>query len=145
MEPLSNLWMTVTEAPMPYVLIGGGLASATAAEYIRQRDAGGEITIVGAEPHLPYHRPPLSKDYLRGEVEVKDTLVQQEEWYRESRIEVLRGVHATALDTQAKSVTLDGGRSLPYDRALVATGAEPNRPPIPGPDLARRAPASEPG
>jgi 3-phenylpropionate/trans-cinnamate dioxygenase ferredoxin reductase component len=120
---------------MRYVLIGGGLASATAAEHIRQRDTSGEITIVGAEPHLPYHRPPLSKEYLRGEAEVKDTLVQPEEWYRENRIELLRGVRATALDTKAKSVTLDGGRSLPYDRALVATGAEPNRPPIPGLDL----------
>jgi 3-phenylpropionate/trans-cinnamate dioxygenase ferredoxin reductase subunit len=120
---------------MRYVLIGGGLASATAAEHIRKRDASGEITLVGAEPHLPYHRPPLSKDYLRGEAELKDTLIQPEEWYRENRVEVLRGVRATALDTKAKTVALDGGSSLTYDRALIATGAEPNRPPIPGLDL----------
>jgi 3-phenylpropionate/trans-cinnamate dioxygenase ferredoxin reductase subunit len=120
---------------MRYVLIGGGLASATAAEQIRKRDADGEITLVGAEPHLPYHRPPLSKDYLRGEAEVKDTLIQPEEWYQENRVDVLRGVRATALDARAKSVTLDGGRTLSYDRALIATGAEPNRPPIPGLDM----------
>jgi 3-phenylpropionate/trans-cinnamate dioxygenase ferredoxin reductase subunit len=60
---------------MRYVLIGGGLAAATAAEHIRKRDTGGEITIVGAEPHLPYHRPPLSKEYLRGDAEIKDTLI----------------------------------------------------------------------
>src|SRR5262249_37180863 len=117
---------------MRYVLIGGGLASATAAENIRKRDAGGEITIVGAEQHLPYHRPPLTKEYLRGEQQVADTLIQPEDWYRENKVEVLRGVRATAVDTAAKTVTLDNGRSLGYDRALVATGAEPNRPPIPG-------------
>src|SRR2546423_13097566 len=61
---------------MRYVLIGGGLASATAAEHIRKRDAGGEITIVGAEQHLPYHRPPLSEGDLRGEAEGQDTLGQ---------------------------------------------------------------------
>src|SRR5438477_9840741 len=115
---------------MRYVLIGGGLASATAAEHIRKRDAGGEITLVGAEPHLPYHRPPLSKEYLRGDAEVKDTLIQPEEWYRDNQVELLRGVRAAALGTRAKTVTLDGGRTLSYDRALVATGAEPNRPPI---------------
>jgi 3-phenylpropionate/trans-cinnamate dioxygenase ferredoxin reductase component len=120
---------------MRYVLIGGGLASATAAEHIRKRDTSGEITLLAAEKHLPYHRPPLSKEYLRGEAEVKDTLVQPEEWYREQKTEVLQGARATALDTQAKSITLDSGRTLGYDRALIATGAEPNRPPIPGLDL----------
>ena len=120
---------------MRYVLVGGGLASATAAEHIRKRDANGEITIVGAEQHLPYHRPPLSKEYLRGDAEVNETLIQPEEWYREQNIEVLQGARVTALDTHAKSVTLDRGRTLGYDRALVATGAEPNRPPIPGLEL----------
>jgi len=120
---------------MRYVLIGGGLASATAAEHIRKRDANGEITIIGAEKHPPYHRPPLSKEYLRGEAEVKDTLIQPEEWYREQKIEVLQGPRATALDPKARSVTLDNGRTLGGDRLLIATGAEPNRPPIPGLDL----------
>jgi 3-phenylpropionate/trans-cinnamate dioxygenase ferredoxin reductase component len=120
---------------MHYVLIGGGLASATAAEHIRKRDADGEITIVGAEPHLPYNRPPLSKEYLRGDAEVKDTLVHPEEWYRGQKIRMLQGTPASALDTSAKRVTLSSGQTLTYDRALIATGAEPNRPPIPGIDL----------
>ena len=120
---------------MQYVLIGGGLASATAAEHIRKRDAGGEITLIGVEPHLPYNRPPLSKEYLRGDAEVKDTLVQPEEWYHSQKIQVLQGTPATALDTRAKRVTLSNGQTLTYDRALIATGAEPNRPPIPGIDL----------
>src|SRR5207247_950865 len=66
---------------------------------------------------------------------VNETLIQPEEWYREQNIEVLQGARVTALDTHAKSVTLDRGRTLGYDRALVATGAEPNRPPIPGLEL----------
>jgi len=120
---------------MRYVLIGGGLAGATAAENIRKRDAAGEITLIGDEPHLPYHRPPLSKDYARGEAEVKDTLIQPEEWYVEQKIAMMRGVRATGLDTARKSVTLSDGRSVGYDRALLAPGAAPNRPPIPGLDL----------
>jgi 3-phenylpropionate/trans-cinnamate dioxygenase ferredoxin reductase subunit len=120
---------------MHYILIGGGLASATAAEHIRKRDAGGEITIVGAEPHLPYLRPPLSKEYLRGDAEVKDTLIHPEEWYCDQTIRVLQGTSANALDTCAKRVTLSNGQTLIYDRALIATGAEPNRLPIPGLDL----------
>jgi 3-phenylpropionate/trans-cinnamate dioxygenase ferredoxin reductase component len=120
---------------MRYVLIGGGLASATAAEHIRKRDASGEITMVCADLHPPYHRPPLSKEYLRGEADVRDTLIQPEEWYRDHRIELLRGIRATAVDTTAKRVTLDHGESLGYDRLLIATGAEPNRPPVPGLDL----------
>jgi 3-phenylpropionate/trans-cinnamate dioxygenase ferredoxin reductase component len=119
---------------MRYVLIGGGLASATAAEHIRQRDTGGEITIVGAEPHLPYHRPPLSKEYLRGDAETKDTLIHPEEWYRDQKIQVLQGVPAATLDPGGKRVTLASGQALSCDRALIATGAEPNRLPIPGHD-----------
>lgn len=117
---------------MHYVLIGGGLASATAAEHIRKRVAGGEITIVGAEPHLPYLRPPLTKEYLRGDAEVKDTLIHPEEWYGDQTIRVLQGTSANALDSRAKRVTLANGQTLVYDRALIATGAEPNRLPIPG-------------
>src|SRR5207249_659327 len=120
---------------MRYVLIGGGLASATAAEHIRKRDTGGEIAIIGAEPHLPYHRPPLSKEYLRGEAQIPETLVQPEEWYRDNQVELLRGDRAARLDASAKTVTLASGRVLAYDRALVATGAEPIRLPIPGMDL----------
>jgi NADPH-dependent 2,4-dienoyl-CoA reductase/sulfur reductase-like enzyme len=121
---------------MRYVLIGGGLASATAAENIRKRDAAGEITIIGEEPHLPYHRPPLSKEYARGEAEIKDTLIQPEEWYQEQKIAVLRGVRVTGLDTGRKTVTLADGRGVGCDRVLLAPGAAPNRPPISGMDLA---------
>jgi 3-phenylpropionate/trans-cinnamate dioxygenase ferredoxin reductase component len=121
---------------MRYVLIGGGLASATAAENIRKRDATGGITIIGEEAHLPYHRPPLSKEYVRGEAGVVDTLIQPEDWYRDQQITLLRNVRATALDTGRKLVTLADGREVGYDRALLAPGATPIRPSIPGMDLA---------
>jgi NADPH-dependent 2,4-dienoyl-CoA reductase/sulfur reductase-like enzyme len=120
---------------MRYVLIGGGLTSATAAEHIRKRDAGGEIVLIGAEPHLPYHRPPLSKEYLRGEQQASDTLIQSEEWYKENRVETVLGVPVIGLDTTSKSITLENGRALTYDRALIATGAEPIRLSIPGAEL----------
>jgi 3-phenylpropionate/trans-cinnamate dioxygenase ferredoxin reductase component len=120
---------------MHYVLIGGGLASATAAEHIRTRDADGEITLIGAEPHLPYNRPPLSKEYLRGDAEVNDTFIHPEEWYHGQNIQALLGTQASAFDPRAKRVTLSGGQTLTCDRALLATGAKPNRPPIPGIDL----------
>src|ERR1041385_8637958 len=97
---------------MHYVMIGGGLASATAAEHIRKRDADGEITIVSAEPHLPYHRPPLSKEYLRGDAEAQETLIHPEEWYRGQDIQVLQGTRASTLDPTAKRVTLSSGRIL---------------------------------
>jgi 3-phenylpropionate/trans-cinnamate dioxygenase ferredoxin reductase component len=119
---------------MHYVLIGGGVASATAVEHIRKRDADGEITIVGAEPHLPYNRPPLSKEYLRGDAEAADTLVHPEAWYRGQNIQVLQAIPATSIDLGAKRVTLSNGQALSYDRLLIATGAEPNRLPIPGHD-----------
>src|SRR5262245_17145533 len=98
--------------PMRYVLIGGGLASATAAENIRQRDAAGEITIIGEEPHLPYHRPPLSKEYARGDATVEETLIQPEQWYRDQQITVLRGTRVTALDAKGKKAVLADGRSV---------------------------------
>lgn len=87
-----------------YLLIGGGLASATAAKAIRQRDPRGSILMVTDELELPYHRPPLSKEYLRGEIGAEGVYgkggvyVHRRPWYEEQRIEVLRGVEARSLD-----------------------------------------------
>jgi 3-phenylpropionate/trans-cinnamate dioxygenase ferredoxin reductase component len=122
-------------AAVRYLLIGGGLASATAAEQIRKRDADGSITLVGAEPHLPYHRPPLSKEYLRGDAQVEETFIQPESFYAENGITLRRGVRVTALDTAARAATLDSGEQIPFEKALIATGAEPRRLRVPGVDL----------
>jgi 3-phenylpropionate/trans-cinnamate dioxygenase ferredoxin reductase subunit len=124
-----------------YLLIGGGLAAATAAAAIRARDPQGRVLLVTREPDLPYHRPPLSKEYLRGEIGADGiygeggVYVQQPAWYAEQRIEVLRGVEARALNLAARQVHLDDGRVYHYGMLLLATGGRARRLPVPGMDL----------
>ena len=118
-----------------HVVVGGGLAAAKAVETLRDVGYDGGLTVVAREPHHPYERPPLSKDYLRGEVERDSVFPLAAGWYAEHDVELLTGTEATALDLGARSVTLDDGRSLPYDRLLLATGSDPRRIPLPGVDL----------
>lgn len=130
------------EQTIDYLVIGGGLAGATAAEEIRKRDAQGSITIVTNDPELPYHRPPLSKEYLRGEIGAVGTYgaggvyVQLPDWYQQQRVDVLRGVDATVLDTAGQAVRLSDGRILHYHALLLAPGGRPRTLNIPGIDLA---------
>lgn len=113
-----------------YLLIGGGLASATAAEAIRKRDASGSIVIVGKESVRPYNRPPLSKEYLRGEINAEGTYgnggiyVHEPQWHDENRVELLHG-EAVAIDPQAKTVRLADGQTLSYGKLLLAMGGRP--------------------
>ncbi len=124
-----------------YLLIGGGLASATAAKAIRHRDPRGSIQLVTDEPELPYHRPPLSKEYLRGEIGAEGVYgkggvsVHRRPWYEEQRIEVLRGVAAQALDTRAQRVQFADGHACHYHTLLLATGGRARRLNVPGMDL----------
>lgn len=116
-----------------YVLVGGGLASATAAENIRKHDPDGPILIIGAEPHPPYHRPPLSKEYLRGEAKAEDVLpVQPASWYLENKVRLLTGTRARSADTAAKTVRLENGDTVTYEKLLIATGSSPRTLDIPG-------------
>jgi 3-phenylpropionate/trans-cinnamate dioxygenase ferredoxin reductase subunit len=117
------------------VIVGAGLAGGTAATTLRQEGFDGEVTLVGAEPHPPYDRPPLSKAYLRGEAQFTDQLVSPEQSYSESRIDLRLGVAATAIDSAKRVVELEAGESLPYDRLLVTTGGRNRRPSIPGFEL----------
>lgn len=118
-----------------YVLIGGGLASATAAENIRKFDADGSILLIGSEPHPPYNRPPLSKEYLRGEAQAAEVLpVQTAAWYVENHVRLMTGTHAVGADTTLKTVTLDSGDTVTYEKLLVATGSSPKKLPVPGAD-----------
>ena len=110
-----------------YLFIGGGLANATAAQEVRARDADGRIVIIAAETHLPYHRPPLSKEYLRGEVGWDEALVAKEADWAEKRIEVRTGTRAAALNTTTREVALDTGETLTYEKLCLATGATPKR------------------
>jgi NADPH-dependent 2,4-dienoyl-CoA reductase/sulfur reductase-like enzyme len=114
------------------VIVGGGLAAARTAEQLRRSDYSGRITIVSDEVHLPYDRPPLSKEVLRKEAD--DTALKPAEWYDQSDITLRLGSAATGLDTTAQTVTLDDGTRLGYDELVIATGLVPRR--IPAfPDL----------
>jgi 3-phenylpropionate/trans-cinnamate dioxygenase ferredoxin reductase subunit len=122
-------------APQRIVIVGGGLAGAKAAETLRTEGFDGELTIVAAERERPYERPPLSKEVLRGDKDRETARVHEEGYYDQAGIALRLGEAATALDTAAGTVTLDGGETLPWDRLLIATGAEPRRLPVPGGDL----------
>jgi NADPH-dependent 2,4-dienoyl-CoA reductase/sulfur reductase-like enzyme len=114
------------------VIVGGGLAAARTAEQLRRAEYAGPITIVSDEVHLPYDRPPLSKEVLRSEID--DTALKPREWYDEKDITLRLGQAATGIDTSAQTVTLADGTSLGYDELVIATGLVPRR--IPSlPDL----------
>jgi 3-phenylpropionate/trans-cinnamate dioxygenase ferredoxin reductase subunit len=118
-----------------HVIVGASLAGAKAAETLREEGFDGRVVLVGAEDERPYERPPLSKDYLRGEVGREKVYVHDESFHSEHDIELRLGTTAIDLDTSRNEVTLDDGDRLNYDRLLLATGSEPRRLPIPGADL----------
>ncbi len=114
------------------VIVGGGLAAARTAEQLRRSEYTGPVTIVSDEVHLPYDRPPLSKEVLRKEVD--DTALKPREWYDENDITLRLGSAATGLDTREQTVTLADGTVLGYAELVIATGLVPRR--IPAfPDL----------
>jgi NADPH-dependent 2,4-dienoyl-CoA reductase/sulfur reductase-like enzyme len=115
-----------------YLLIGAGLASSQAAREIRDADPEGSILLVGEEPHVPYDRPPLSKEFLRGEKSREELFYDLETFYREHTIDLALGVRVEALDPDAKCATLSGGETVSFQKALIATGGRPVRPDLPG-------------
>jgi 3-phenylpropionate/trans-cinnamate dioxygenase ferredoxin reductase component len=118
-----------------HVIVGGGLAGAKAAETLREEGFDGRVVLVGAEQVRPCERPPLSKDYLRGEVGRDKVYVHDQDFYAEQEIDLLLGRSAVSLDTGRKQLALDNGERLGYDRLLLTMGAEPRRLSIPGADL----------
>jgi 3-phenylpropionate/trans-cinnamate dioxygenase ferredoxin reductase component len=118
-----------------FLIVGASLAGAKAAEELRTHGFDGRVMLIGAEPERPYERPPLTKDYLRGESEREKAYVHPDGFYAQQEIELVTGVTVTEIDPGASRVTLDDGRKLGYDRLLLATGAEPRRLHIPGADL----------
>src|SRR4051794_19597381 len=118
-----------------FIIVGASLAGAKAAEALRDSGYDGRLVLVGAEDERPYERPPLSKDYLRGEVGREKVYVHDEAFYPDHDIELRRGRTAVSLDASASELVLDDGDRLRYDRLLLTTGAEPRRLPIPGGDL----------
>src|SRR5438093_2041422 len=122
-------------ADQTFVIVGASLAGAKAAETLRAEGFDGRVVLVGAEESRPYERPPLSKDYLRGEVGREKVYVHDENFYAEHDIELRLGRTVTALDTSGQELTVRHGERLRYDRLLLATGSEPRHLPIPGGSL----------
>ena len=118
-----------------FAIVGASLAGAKAAETLRQEGFDGRVVLVGAEDARPYERPPLSKDYLRGEVGREKVYVHDEGFYGEHEIDLRLGRRAESLDTSSGELELDGGERLRYDRLLLTTGAEPRRLSFPGAEL----------
>ena len=118
-----------------FIIVGASLAGAKAAEELRERGFDGACVLIGEEPERPYERPPLTKDYLRGESPREKAYVHEEGFYAQHQIELLTSATVTAIDPAASTVTLADGRELGYDRLLLATGAEPRRIPVSGADL----------
>lgn len=120
-----------------YLIIGGGLAAASAIEQLLQADPGarGAITMVTAESGVPYHRPPLSKGYLLGRESRTETLVKPEEFYTDNGVRVLYRRKARLIDSAARVCELELSESIKFERALIATGASPVRYEGPGRSL----------
>jgi 3-phenylpropionate/trans-cinnamate dioxygenase ferredoxin reductase subunit len=117
-----------------FVVAGAGLAGARAVETLRAEGFEGRLVLVGDEPDRPYERPPLSKDYLRGDAERETIYVHPEAFYAEHGVELRLGRRAVELDVGERELVLDDGEWVDYDRLLLATGAEARRLAIPGAD-----------
>jgi 3-phenylpropionate/trans-cinnamate dioxygenase ferredoxin reductase subunit len=116
------------------VIIGTGPAGLAAAR--GYRDAGGEgpVTLIGAEQHLPYSRPPLTKEFLRGELERAELALEEASWFAERSVELRLGVRAAEIDPDVGEVRLADGQTVSADACVLATGSRPQRLPVPGAD-----------
>ncbi len=122
------------DAPGRIVIVGGGAAGFAAAEMLRRQDYRGSIVMLSNEAAAPVDRPNLSKDYLAGSAPEEWLPLRPEEFYAQAGIDLRLGTEVAAIDTKAREVVLAGGEAIPYDRLLLATGAEPVRLPISGVD-----------
>jgi 3-phenylpropionate/trans-cinnamate dioxygenase ferredoxin reductase subunit len=118
-----------------HLIIGGGVAAAKAAEGLRAAGGEGSAVVMAAEPELPYERPPLSKEFLRGEAGREKTRTHDEAWYREHDVEVMLATRASTLDPASRTVTTEIGDQLHYGGLVLATGATPVRLGLPGEEL----------
>ncbi|GAA4144240.1 NAD(P)/FAD-dependent oxidoreductase [Leifsonia shinshuensis] len=114
------------------VIAGAGLAGATTAVELRARGFGGRILLLGAEEHHPYIRPPLSKEYLKGESDLDDAYVQPADWYTDNDVELLPGTEAGSFDPAAHELFVSGGARITYDSLVLATGAHARPLGVPG-------------
>lgn len=118
-----------------YLLIGGGVASGQAAKNIREKDPDGSITIVGEEPYVPYDRPPLSKEFMRGEKRREELFFDPKEYFHEKKIDLILSTSVQKLELSGTTALLSNGETLAFEKALIATGGRPIRLNIPGAQL----------
>jgi 3-phenylpropionate/trans-cinnamate dioxygenase ferredoxin reductase component len=118
-----------------FVVVGGGLAGAKAVEALRDQGFEGRLALLGAEQHLPYERPPLSKGYLQTGEGFDEATVHTREWYSDHDVDLRLGTRAASIDREAHEVVLESGERLAYDRLLLATGSSPRHVSLPGADL----------
>jgi 3-phenylpropionate/trans-cinnamate dioxygenase ferredoxin reductase subunit len=116
----------VAAREVDFLLVGGGMGSAHCAAELRKRGAEGSILLAGREPEPPYERPPLSKEYMRGEASRADAYVNPTGWYEENGVELLTGINVMSLDPAARTAKLQGGDEVAFGKALLATGAMVN-------------------
>ncbi|HTQ21324.1 NAD(P)/FAD-dependent oxidoreductase [Mycobacterium sp.] len=119
-----------------FVIVGGGLAGAKAAEALCDNDFDGHIILCCEEDHLPYERPPLSKEYLAGKKSLSDFTVHTSDWYRDHSVDLKLGTRVSSLEPAAHTIGLPDDATVSYDKLLLATGSASRRPPIPGSDAA---------
>lgn len=116
----------MADRKVDFLLIGGGMASAHCAVELRRRGAEGSILLVGREPEPPYERPPLTKEYLRGESDREAAYVREPAWYEQNAVELRTRINVMSLDGEARTVKLQDGEEVAFDKALIATGAMVN-------------------
>jgi NADPH-dependent 2,4-dienoyl-CoA reductase/sulfur reductase-like enzyme len=109
------------------IIVGGGLASARAIAAYRKAGGAGRIALISKDTSIPYHRPPLSKRYLRGEAEPADVLVEPAEFYEQKEVALMLETQVVRLDPRERSVETGAGRRYRYGKLLLATGAAPRR------------------
>jgi 3-phenylpropionate/trans-cinnamate dioxygenase ferredoxin reductase subunit len=116
----------MADREVDFLLVGGGMASAHCAAELRKRGADGSILLAGREPEPPYERPPLSKEYMRGEAKREDAYVNPLSWYEENGVELMSGRNVMSLDLAARTAKLQGGEEVAFGKALLGTGAVVN-------------------
>lgn len=118
-----------------FVVVGAGLCGGTAVHTLRQEGFDGRVVLVGEESDLPYERPPLSKEYMRGEQSLDSLFLQPSSWYEDNGVEPRLGTRATVVDSRNRAVELSDGERVGYDALLLAAGGRPRQ--LPGEPLAR--------
>jgi NADPH-dependent 2,4-dienoyl-CoA reductase/sulfur reductase-like enzyme/nitrite reductase/ring-hydroxylating ferredoxin subunit len=136
-DPLTPLGQPspIDPAVQSIVIIGGGAAGNAAAEMLRRQGYAGSVTMITMEDSVPYDRPNLSKDYLAGNAPEEWIPLRSDEFYAEHNIELIKNARVSSFNAEARVVSLSDGRTLKYNRLLLAMGAEPIKPGIPGADL----------